>query len=101
MLDSDDDDDDDASEYGQGALVELLGHQHDKGKVNPPRGDQRPPPSTNEKPACLASARARSSSASGRAHWLREGEGGGGQMVGGRADNASTVGLCFASIVRQ
>ena len=90
-----------ASEYGEGAVVELLGHQHDKGKVNPPRGDQRPPGSTNQKPACLATGGARSSSSIGRSDWLRGWGGGGGQMVAGRADNASTVGLCFASIVRQ
>ena len=90
-----------ASKYGEGAVVELLGHQHHKGKVNPPGGDQRPLGSTNQKPVCLATGRARSSSTIERSDWLRRWGGGGGQMVAGRADNASTVGLCFASIVRQ
>ena len=49
-----------ASKYGEGAVVELLGHQHHKGKVSPPGGDERRhPPPTRARRARRAPERAR------------------------------------------
>ena len=45
-----------ASKYGEGAVVELLGHQHHKGKVSPPerrQPDQREPGEGDERPSAL------------------------------------------------
>ena len=41
-----------ASSYGEGAVVELLGHQHHKGKVSPPGGEgsRHPRPTTAPSP---------------------------------------------------
>ena len=74
-----------ASEYGEGAVVELLGHQHHKGKVSPPGGDDRrhldqpEAGERGERPSALVVAHRRSSLAArvGRRRWTNGGRAGG------------------------